>query len=250
MRLGSTIAMLALLVAVAGAADPTPLMRYDDGRLTVRLEGVPLDRVVEMLEAETGVEVHGELGDWRDVTKRFDAVPLPEALDRLLGRQNFVLRYGADGQAVRVDLTGVPQAPLPATAKKPRAPAPNVFSAFATAPAVPLSPALRGAMRMSVARPNQLLRAALRQADEGIRLEAGRTFLTAVESSPDLKKALSGAQPASLLPFLRTAQSERADALLADLSRRSRDPVLRGLFSRTRTQLQQEHAVRTAGSRG
>jgi hypothetical protein len=248
MRLGSVIVMLALLVAVAGAAEPSPLMRYDDGRLTVRLEAVPLDRVVEMLKTETGIEVHGELGDWREVTKRFDEVPLPEALDRLLGRQNFVLWYGADGRPASVELAGVPQAPRPSTPGKKGARSPNVFSALAAAPAVPLSPSLRGAMRMNAARPNQLLRAALRQADEGIRLEAGRAFLTAVESSPDLRRALSGAQPASLLPFLRPP--ERADALLADLSRRSRDPVLRGLFSRTRAKLQQERAARTAGSRG
>ncbi len=243
------VALLALLAAPAGAADIPATMRYEDGRLTVRLEGVPLDRVVEMLGSETGVEFRGELLDWRDVTKRFDGVPLPEALDRLLGRQNFILRYGADGRPRVVELQGLSQ-PRPVAKAGAKQPQPNALTLLKAAPPVPLSPVLRGALRVDTARPTRLLRAALHEPDAAVRLEAGRAFLASVESNALVRAALARADPASLTPLVRSAPPERVDALLADLGRRSHDPLLRGLFGRTRTQLQQERASRTAGSRG
>src|SRR5438094_9891996 len=69
-----------------GTPDP-PVLRYRDQRLTVRLHHVPLDEVVQLFARETGAEIHGEPVDLREVTKRFDSVPVPEALGRLLGAQ-------------------------------------------------------------------------------------------------------------------------------------------------------------------
>lgn len=247
MRTG-VVGVLVALAGVAGA-EPAPLVRYDDGLLTVRIEQVPLDRVVAMLESEVGVEIAGELGDWREVTKRFADVPLPEALDRLLGRQNFILRYGADGAPLVVELRGVPQPRQAAKARGAR-PSASALTLLAAAPAVALPPSLRTALRADTASPSRLLMAALRQTDDAVREVAARAFLAALESNTQLRAALGRADPASLEPLFRTAPAGRGDVLLADLGRRSRDPVLRGLFVRLRTQLQQERAAHAAGARG
>ena len=248
MRLGALV-MLAVLATRALATDPAGVMRYEDGLLTVRLEHVPLDLVVERLEQETGVRFHGELLDWREVTKRFDAVPLAEALDRILGRQNFILRYDAAGHPASVELGGLPQ-PRQSPKTRPTASPANVLQLLGTAPAVTVTPALRDALHTNTASLTQLFLAALQQTDAGVRAEARRTFLNAVESNRGLRDALSRADPKSIVPLVRSLPVERADALLLDFSRGSADPVLRGFFLRTRTQLQQDRAVRSGQSRG
>src|SRR5207249_3023226 len=46
----------------------------------------------------------------RDVTRQFDRVPLADALVRLLGEQNFTLRYGSEGKLRKISLLGEPLA--------------------------------------------------------------------------------------------------------------------------------------------
>ena len=179
------------------------------------------------------------------MTKRFDGVPLPEALDRILGRQNFAVRYDADGHPVVVELYGTP---LPrVTTNAGRATVANFLALLGKAPPVALSPALRQALRTPTARPAQLM-AAVRQADAAVRIEARRAFLSAVEGNAALSATLSRADPNSITPLVRSLPADRADELFSDLGLRSRDPVLRGLFLRTKRALQQERAAQSARS--
>ncbi len=247
MGLGGLLLLAALVPAAAPAEQPLDV-RYDDGRLTVRIESAPLDRVLEAVGAETGIEFRGELRDWREVNKRFDAVPLPEALGRLLGRQNFILRYDAAGEPALVELRGAPQ-PRSA-ARVAGTPPANVGRLLTTAPPVPLPPVLRDALRTETARPTRLFLAGVREGTEAVRVAARRAFLDAVEANRPLRDALGRADPAALVPLIRSLPADRVDELLADLGRRSRDPVLRGFFLRTRTHLQQERAARAAEPRG
>jgi hypothetical protein len=245
------LASLILVAALSGSplAGPVPVeLHYDDGLLTVHLVQVPLDHVVELLEEETGLEMRGELRDQRQVTKRFEAVPLPEALDRLLGRQNFVLRFDADGRPAAVDLYGL-SAPRFVEKREPK-PVANVLSLFAGAPPVALSPVLRQALGAGVARPSRLFVAAVHQRDPAVRIEAGRAFLAAVEGNPALRQALRQADPRSIVRLIRSSPWTHVDQLLTDLGRRSGDPLLRGLFVRTQQELDRERAAQAAAPRG
>lgn len=100
-----------------------PDVHYRDGRLSARIQGLPLDDVLRAVSAETGLRFDGTPLDERDVFKRFDDVPLAEALRRLVGRQNFTLVYGAGGEPERVRLLGVPAPPVARGSKAAR-PAP------------------------------------------------------------------------------------------------------------------------------
>jgi hypothetical protein len=124
---GSVVLLGVLLGAPTWAlpADVPPLLTYREERLSVRLERVPLADVMAMLASESGAEVDGELDGAREVTNRFDAVPIAQALDRLLGDQNFTLTYGEDGRLLRVRLHGLaaprrPVRPPAATYRPPR----------------------------------------------------------------------------------------------------------------------------------
>src|SRR5437667_5629079 len=112
-------------VACAAAADER-VIQYADDALTVRLAKTPLSEVLDEVARQSGAEVHGALRAPREVTAEFDAVPLPEALHRLLGDQNFALVYGTGGRLRVVKLLGtqtgtsgatpVAAAPPPSTA--------------------------------------------------------------------------------------------------------------------------------------
>jgi hypothetical protein len=248
MWLGGLV-MLAALTPGMVAAEPRPDVRYQDGRLSVHVNDVPLDNLLDVVREETGLAFRGEVRDWRKVNKQFEGVPLPEALGRILGRQNFILRYGADGQPKVVELQGMPQVPSTASRNKQKQ-RQNVLQLLATAPPVPLSPVLHQALRTGTARPTQLLMAGAQQNAQGVRMEARRAFLSAVEANRPLRDALVAADPAAVAPLLRSLPAERVDESLADLARRGGDPKLRGFFLRLRTHLQQERAARAARTRG
>ena len=248
MRVGVLIVLLVLAVQ-ARATDSPLAMRYEDGRLTVQLEHAPLDVVVAQLEQETGIRFHGELLDWREVTKRFDSVPIAEALDRILGRQNFILRYDGGGRPVSVELCGLPQPRQTSNTRTMASPA-NVMQLLGTAPPVTVTPALRAALHTSTASLAQLFLASLQQTDADVRAEARRSFLAAVEGNRALRDAFSRADAKSVVPLVRSLPAERADALLLDLSQGSRDPVLRAFFARSRAQVQQDRVGKPGQTHG
>ncbi len=74
------------------------MVAYDDGRLTLHAEKVPLADVVREIGRQSGAEIVGKVRKPREVTRQFDEVPLFDALVRLLGEQNFTLRYGSEGK--------------------------------------------------------------------------------------------------------------------------------------------------------
>src|SRR5512132_4256684 len=85
-----------VMAAAAHAADPAPerLIRYDKDALTVHAIGVPVLEVLTEIGRQSGAEIRGTTRESHDVTAQFDSVPLPQALCRLLGDQNYALIYG------------------------------------------------------------------------------------------------------------------------------------------------------------
>ncbi len=243
MRLAATMAALALLAGPAAAADPIQL-GYEGDRLTVHVERVPLDEVMEAVVAATGVELRGQLQDWREVTKQFDDLPLAEALDRLLGRQNFALLYDRDGQPRTLRLYGLPQPRTPPT--KSPAPSRTLMHAFNAAPAVSLPPGLRTVLRTAQARPARLLGVAVRQGDPAIRAEARRVLVEVVNGNAALRKALKEANDDGIVATARSWPSGTRGELLLQLAREVGDPSVRGMFLRAHLELLRERTARGA----
>jgi hypothetical protein len=83
--------------------------------------------VIATLGREADLVIDGDVLDARPVNKRFADLALPEALDRLLGQQNFLLVYDDAGRPRRVELLGLPTPPPPPPAvRRPPAPRPPV----------------------------------------------------------------------------------------------------------------------------
>jgi hypothetical protein len=207
----------------------SPDIRYEQNRLTVRIERVPLDQVLAAVTRETGLEINGEPLDQRDVSKRFDSVPLPEALRRLVGRQNFVLRYGPDGQPDRLDLLGVPQAPR----KSPRRRGLDALRLLASHPAVALPAAAARALGGSPLPLHRVLRG-LGHAEPVVRTEAARTLLGAIERDPTLLAALREVDANRLAQVVMQRAGAYATEVATTLYRTATDPGLKSRLAAVR----------------
>ncbi len=199
---------LALLLAAAlgpgrasGAPEPSgPRVEYRGDRLTAHLTEVPLHEVLAAIVRATGAEMQGNPLDDRAVSVDLDAVPLDDALHRLLGSQNFTLRYGRDGRPKALVLLGGPEAP-PAPSARPTAA--GVAPAAPTAPAFPLtlSRALKRARPVPVPEPlaeamgsdratlPQLLEVATIDGDGTRRAQATQAVLSALERQSYLRRS-------------------------------------------------------------
>jgi hypothetical protein len=209
MRAKRHVAALLLALAcpaVGPAADSAsrPAIVYRSDRLSVRLERVPLDEVLTEIAAASGAEVRGAPSNARDVTADFEDVPLPEALHRLLGDQNFMLRYGEGDRLRTIELFGgagdSPTVSLSAASAPTRSPAAGstlpqevavAMSALARHPPVPVDGSLAAALGSETATLHAALSKALRGA-AGLRAEELANQIASEAKTAELRaKALS-----------------------------------------------------------
>jgi len=229
------------------AADPAPpVVRYHDDRLSVRLEKVPLEDVLDEIARATGAEVRGAPSDLHDVTATFDDEPLPEALHRLLGDQNFMLRYAEADRLRTIQLFGVQQAheageasPAAGSARG-RSPAAGskipqslvaAMSALEHHPPVRVSGSLASAIGSDSATFPQLFDAAMHQSDTNVRNEAFKVSLNAFETEPQLRAtvltALGGTDEVALGQVLRGIAGPRAEELANQIASEAQTVELR-----------------------
>ena len=265
-------AAIVLLAAAAlrpssapAVAEPSPpIVTYRSDQLSVRLEKVPLDEVLAELGRVSGAEIQGAPREPRDITAQFDDVPLPEALHRLLGDQNFMLRYGERDRLRTIELFGGPQEPREASTTSPAAgsagaPSPAagskmpqsfaiVLSVLEQHPPVAVTGGLAAALGGNTATFRQLFDAATNQQDAGLRTEAFRASLKAFEAEPDLRgrvlTLLAGMDEVALGQALRGIAGTQAEAIANQVATEAQTGELR---SKALSVLQR---LRTIGSPG
>ena len=230
---------LVVAVLVAGwnaGADEAPdrVVQYAKDALTVRVTRVPVDEVLAQLGQQTGAEIRGEVRDRREITAEFEDVPLPEALHRLLGEQNFALIYGDGGRLKAVRLMGGPLAATPPTPVAPTAPPaasppaslPALAALFEAHAPVPVAGRLSEVLGTEMATFSQLGDVALHSDDVLVRTEAIRVGLQAIEAEPEFKAAvisgvtsMGNADLASLVRGLAGAHSDELVLRIITLAR-------------------------------
>jgi hypothetical protein len=212
------------------------VIRYAKDMLTVRLAKVPVTEVLAEIERQSGAEVRGQVRDPREVSAEFDDVPLPDALHRLLGSQNFALIYADGGRLRAVKLLGGPQAAPPPTPASPAgAPAvpPPVPSPVPTSPAaligmlerhapVPVTGRLAELFGADSATFMQLVDAGLHNEDPVLRLESVRAAIQGIEGDGELRSALVGAANSidigELSMLVRSAAGDHADEITMNVA--------------------------------
>jgi hypothetical protein len=200
--------------------------------VTATLDKAPAAAVVAAIAAQTGAEVRGQVLGAREVTLDLDAVPVEDALERVLGTQSFTLTYLADGGLKRIALGGDPiAAVLPPGQNQQVLEATKQVGAFIQAnPPVNVSKRLGKALGTRTPTFQEVLKAALKNEDPRVRTEARRTMVEALTDDPEVRAALvttvDGMQDASLVQSLRGVAGLDAAALAQAFARYGRSPTL------------------------
>ena len=235
--MGPRAVLAAWIFAVAGIAGADErVIQYSKDALTVHLTNVPVAEVLDEIARQSGAEIRGQVRSDGDVTAQFDAVPLPEALHRLLGDQNFALVYGDGGKLKSVRLlggtSGQTAAPVPVM---PAVQPPPSSAGLATLVANHAPVAVNDRLAQTVGAPNatlqQLFEIGTRNEDAGLRAEAIRTMVSTLETDPGLRAAVIGElgtiDDGALSAILRGAAGEHAEEVAMQVLTQSRASEIR-----------------------
>jgi len=233
------VALAAWIIAVAGIARADErVIQYAKDALTVHVTNVPVAEVLDEIAHQSGAEIRGQVRADSAVTAQFDAVPLPEALHRVLGDQNFALVYGEGGKLKSVRLFGgtpgqtAAAAPSPVTpAVQPPPSSPGLANLVANHAPVPVS----GRLAQTVGGPNatlqQLFEIGTRNEDSSLRSEAIRTMVSTLETDPALRAATIGElgtiDDGALSAILRGAAGEHAEEVAMQVLTQARASEIR-----------------------
>ncbi len=252
--LASRVALGLLGVALAGTAvrgeqgPPPRVIHYERDALTVRLAKVPVGDVLDEIGRQADARIRGQVRDPQEVSAEFEAVPLDEALHRLLGEQNFALVYGKEGRLKTVRLLGGPQAAAapaspPATVVAPPAPpaADSVVSLMAKHRPIPVSGHLSEIVGGPQASLLQLVDLGTHHADATVRAEAAHAVLATVDGDGALRSSvvaqLNATDDAALADLLRNAAGDHAEEVAMQVLAGSRAPEIRNKASAVLQQL-------------
>jgi len=234
-----------LLVALADAPArpaeaPERIIRYSDDTLTVRITHEPVRDVLDEIGRQTGAEIQGQLAEARDVSADFEAVPLSDALRRLLGNENFALVYGEKGRLKAVKLLGGSQVVSTSTGRATMMPTTTVpeLSEEATATSLldtPVTLLMGSRLARLLGRQSAPLRevveVGLRSPDPAVRADTVRAVLQTIDKDPRLHKATADTvgtmDDTTLAHMLREVAGEHSGEVANLIASQTRNPVLR-----------------------
>jgi len=226
---GIAVPAAILLAATLAGADvtpalepPAPSVSFDDGLVSVEADGVPLDELLAAIGEASGVAIRGEVLDPRPVTVWLDGVPLREAVDRLLRRQNFTMRYRADGTLRWITLRGATLEPRPARAERVQS-----FSTLVARGSIDVPPSLQPRFGAARVRLSRFLRTAGRLPEPALRRVCLHLFLNAVQRDAAMRGALRAMNVHRLDQFAQRYFGGRSRELVEFLSTQSADPGVR-----------------------
>lgn len=212
---------LTTLAATTTTAPSRRVIEYSQDALTVRLDEVPLTEILADIGQQSGAEIRGSLREPRIVTAEFDAVPLVEALGRLLADRNFSLVYDKRGRLRAVKLLhgsladDAPLAVIPAPA--PGAKTLIDLHEMLSNHVVPVHGGLARTLGTDFASLLQLVQVGFHDEDSTVRAEALRAGMQTLEAEPALRQAVIGAlngfDGAALGSLLRDAAGPNAEEI-------------------------------------
>jgi hypothetical protein len=254
---------LALLPAEApGKVDDKPsprIIEYRDDKVTLSVVNVPAEQIVAEIAKKGKAEVHGSLRDPKPFSGTFDAVPLPEALERLLGAQNFTLTYGDEGLKV-IHLKGGPEAP-----EKPKEAAASgqpeqqagsddypqawiaAWKAFEHRQPVPIQGKFAELVGKNEVNWDYVVNMAYGYDDPKVRTEAVVAGLKALDDDPDVRDAAfastSGMSDSELATFARTICKHMAEDFVKRVARHAANPDIKARAKAVLREIRQQERL-------
>lgn len=220
-------------------------VRVDGDRVTAHFAGVSVRDALDAMATAAGAELHGAVVTERQVTLDLDGVPLEDALQRLLGTQSFLVRYGEGGRAKAIVLrggaietpvvskrspaAGVPIAPAAPSPQKPAFPL-VLGRLFERHRPIALNEPLALALGEERATMPRLLEAAMVEEDGVTRNMASQAVLSALERGGRYRRSfmrtLHRLDDEQIAAIAGSADGARFQTLLEYLAAQSREPAL------------------------
>jgi hypothetical protein len=229
------LVLFALAVSAIRATpiDATPTVQYAGGRLTVDLRDADLGDVLGEVARQARLEVHGTVTAQR-VSVRLEAVPLVDALPRLLKGQSFALTYDATGGVKGVRFLGSSTALWPVPVPETTASTPDVEQSgwlAASARPVQVGGLLASALGAEETNFSTIMGVALQSGDERLRADALRVGLRVLDAEPELRadvlRTLDGLDDESLVAWLTEVARDNAEEVARRTARMARSRPLR-----------------------
>ena len=227
-------------------AVPPHVVRYESGRLTVRVVDVALDRLLAEIAAATHANVRGTVGS-RPVSIDFRRLPLFDGLARIFGAESFMLTYARDGTLRSIDMLGKGAAKAPSPTRTPQPPlAEEEAQATVLQRTVPVSGPLADALGGADAPIGRVLHAAVMERDPAARTAAREAALAAFTRDPEVEAAyLSTLTPVDDAVLARILEGAAADPesvgeWMSALATRAPSAALRAKAAAVLTALQRD----------
>jgi hypothetical protein len=224
------VAVTALRATPSHAA---PAVEYADGRITADLKDADLSEVLGEITKQAKLEVRGTPTAQR-LSVRLEAVPLVDALSRLLQGQSFALTYDQAGELKGVRFLRPSTTPWSGGVPDTTASTPEVEPSTSVSPAdrpVHIDGFLASALGTDVTTFTAVMAVALQSGDARLRADALRAGLGFVDAEPDLKAEvlqwLDARDDAALADRLTEVARDQAEEVARQTARLSRSAPLR-----------------------
>ena len=228
--------IVALTVATLQAtpSDATPTVQYVDGRITVDLRDADLAEVIGEITTQAKLDVRGTPTAQR-LSIRLEAVPLIDALSRLLQGQSFALTYDSAGGLKGVRFLAASTAtPWRAAVPDTTASTPEVEPSTSLPPTkrpVQVDGLLATALGAEVSDFTTIMAVALMSGDARLRAQALRVGLGVFEADPDLRdevmQTLDGLDDAYIANWLTEVARDDPGEVARQMARSMRGPLRR-----------------------
>jgi hypothetical protein len=226
--------------ADSGATAPENAVTYKSDKVTAHVKDMAADAFVAEIAKQAGAKVTGTVETATPVTVDWTAIPLKEALEHVLGTQNFTLTYAEDGALRAIQLRGVQQdgQPVAAATEAPadeedfkKRPEYKIFKAFDGQGQVPVEGAIAKKLGKSESPWDLLTNTAIGDDDPEVRRTAVEAGMHAFEGNEALRQSVMAPantmSDAQLAAFARANMYHRAEDFVRNVRRSTTLPDIR-----------------------
>ncbi|HWP66789.1 MAG TPA: hypothetical protein VNO26_12825 [Candidatus Limnocylindria bacterium] len=228
--------------APAASAAATNVVRYADDKVTLDVKGMPAAELVNEIARQAGAKVTGSIGDTGPVTASWSGLPLKDALEHVLGAQNFTLTYGEHGDLRTIALRGQQQPHQPPFADGPghvspddktRAPEAEyaLFKAFDLREEVPIEGPMAQRLGRSTAPLDLVTNTAIADDDPAVRRSGMKSVMKMFEGNDELRSTVlettKGMTDEQLAAFARAYLYHMAEDFVHNVKRATTIPDVR-----------------------
>jgi hypothetical protein len=218
-------------------AEPPPpsdrAVRYADDKLTIRVQGMPAEALVAEIAKQAGAKVTGTVGKATPITADWTALPVKDALEQILGPQNFTLTYGEKGELRVIALRGgqqegTPKPPAEDTKNRDTSAETALFKTFDIRDQIPIDGAVAKRLGKTTAPWDLVTNTGIGDDDPAVRRSAVKAGVEAFEANETMRQAVVSVTgemtDAQLAAFARAYMYHRAEDFLRNIRRETSLP--------------------------